>query len=636
MAVCCYLLFAKSLPFSVYDRALAPQEIAQSSEIAFFVPIALDKAFPLMIAADGPAGPTASNLRLFENGKPLQPHSPHVDIRNVGKGRFSHWGSNHSSTLLFAASDNTDPRSNGRTYTIQASPEIPTGLLIYFTLPLAVLLIQRWLPNKWLALSIAGATVMVCCCWLFVNGRFILLAPDSFAYVQWSELVPLGYPIFLATLPTLAWAPAVQFVLLSLACLSVCLAVLRVSKAAGVGASVLLLAMTPAFYNQNSLTSESLFVPAILANVASAIALLIERRRVYAVIAAGTAALIMFVRPAGYFAVAGILFLTVYPSLIRNGWSLRWIAVPFFIALFCCGSINYVVRGTNSQSQVGRILFPQIAYIFKPAYAGTDDRTIAAEIDSAIKPYRDAYQRSSSMDERRRYFLDNFNWLLTYADQASYKRFSEIDRAANGTTDPATYFARLDPLYVRLFLRTIAADPLGFLGIIRDQIIGGWRDNVMYYRGDLLSTYLADAKGNINLEERIATESVRIAGASLTPDVSRLESWSGYVVAFFEKIYRRLSVERMLLYFVGLASLVAIPISLIRPCPHIAALAYCGVILHGSLFLTATVTVLIPRYAMPTDPILALAGVILLDGLAKSVAVKEISRRWSNARKETT
>jgi len=55
-----------------------------------------------------------SILRLFENGVELGPaHSVHDDIRNLGKGRFSHWGS----TVIFSASDNTDPRTNGRTYT---------------------------------------------------------------------------------------------------------------------------------------------------------------------------------------------------------------------------------------------------------------------------------------------------------------------------------------------------------------------------------------------------------------------------------------------------------------------------------------------------------------------------------------
>ena len=57
-----------------------------------------------------------SSLRLFEDGRPLGPaHVSHDDIRKTGNGRFAHWGPR----LYFSASDNSDPRTNGRTYTVQ-------------------------------------------------------------------------------------------------------------------------------------------------------------------------------------------------------------------------------------------------------------------------------------------------------------------------------------------------------------------------------------------------------------------------------------------------------------------------------------------------------------------------------------
>ena len=63
---------------------------------------------------DSESAKEQSILRLFENGVEIGPaHSVHDDIRNTGKGRFSHWGT----TVIFSASDNTDPRTNGRSYT---------------------------------------------------------------------------------------------------------------------------------------------------------------------------------------------------------------------------------------------------------------------------------------------------------------------------------------------------------------------------------------------------------------------------------------------------------------------------------------------------------------------------------------
>jgi hypothetical protein len=59
---------------------------------------------------------SASRLTLFENGRTLGPaHCSHDEIRRLGKGRFSHWGDQ----IYFSASDNSDPRKNGRRYSVE-------------------------------------------------------------------------------------------------------------------------------------------------------------------------------------------------------------------------------------------------------------------------------------------------------------------------------------------------------------------------------------------------------------------------------------------------------------------------------------------------------------------------------------
>jgi hypothetical protein len=59
---------------------------------------------------------SASSLMVFEDGHPLGPaHALHPDIRRLGGGRFSHWGDQ----IYFSASDGSDPRTNGRRYTVE-------------------------------------------------------------------------------------------------------------------------------------------------------------------------------------------------------------------------------------------------------------------------------------------------------------------------------------------------------------------------------------------------------------------------------------------------------------------------------------------------------------------------------------
>jgi hypothetical protein len=92
------------------EGTLAPTQI--TPEIGFCYHYLLGPLFP----GDGVKDSPPSTLKLFEDGKELGPgHAVHVDIRQQGQGRYSHW----NGTLYFAASDNSDPRTNGRKYTWQ-------------------------------------------------------------------------------------------------------------------------------------------------------------------------------------------------------------------------------------------------------------------------------------------------------------------------------------------------------------------------------------------------------------------------------------------------------------------------------------------------------------------------------------
>lgn len=76
------------------------------------------------IPADTPDESTASPLVFLENGQPLDyPHSLHADIEGIGQGRYSHWNGGGGAELRFSTSDNSDPRANGRVYSIA----VPSG-----------------------------------------------------------------------------------------------------------------------------------------------------------------------------------------------------------------------------------------------------------------------------------------------------------------------------------------------------------------------------------------------------------------------------------------------------------------------------------------------------------------------------
>jgi hypothetical protein len=68
-------------------------------------------------AGDTTKAPHSSTLRIYEDGVPLGPaHSSDADIRELGKGRYSHW----EDALYFSSFDNSDPRTNQRRYTYRS------------------------------------------------------------------------------------------------------------------------------------------------------------------------------------------------------------------------------------------------------------------------------------------------------------------------------------------------------------------------------------------------------------------------------------------------------------------------------------------------------------------------------------
>ena len=75
---------------------------------------------------DSEADPYGSTLRLLQDGVPQGPsHVAHKAIREVGRGRYSHW----HDTLYFSAGDNSDPRTNGRAYDVYLD-EVPQGAAV--------------------------------------------------------------------------------------------------------------------------------------------------------------------------------------------------------------------------------------------------------------------------------------------------------------------------------------------------------------------------------------------------------------------------------------------------------------------------------------------------------------------------
>jgi hypothetical protein len=126
MALICAIYFPVALWLERDDAPVARprgqivQTIAQIRHVEGF---GYQASTPVLIRyVDNDPDNQQSPIVLYENMTPLGPaHSTQYDVQFVGQGRYSHWGDNPKSGrringVLFSASDNSDPRTNGRHY----------------------------------------------------------------------------------------------------------------------------------------------------------------------------------------------------------------------------------------------------------------------------------------------------------------------------------------------------------------------------------------------------------------------------------------------------------------------------------------------------------------------------------------
>jgi hypothetical protein len=159
------LWFTPDVSYTIASSAIRP-EIGQ----AYAAVLDRGTSWAYRMPTDSAATPSASRLQLFEDGHPLgPPHSLHADIREKAGGRFSNW----DDALIFAASDGSDPRSNGRIYSITSPTEMRLRLklllgaalvlpdlawVIFFRRSIGLFLRRR---TNWLCAGLAGSLVLL-------------------------------------------------------------------------------------------------------------------------------------------------------------------------------------------------------------------------------------------------------------------------------------------------------------------------------------------------------------------------------------------------------------------------------------------------------------------------------------------
>ena len=104
------------------NRVTDPSACPDGERVVLTKPVPLLEGHAYKAALPSLANLSDSEMKLFYSPASLcedneilgPPHTFHAEIAKMGFGRFSHFGD----SVIFSSSDNSDPNSNGRQYTI--------------------------------------------------------------------------------------------------------------------------------------------------------------------------------------------------------------------------------------------------------------------------------------------------------------------------------------------------------------------------------------------------------------------------------------------------------------------------------------------------------------------------------------
>lgn len=325
-----------------------------------------------------PIGTTWMNRKLvgdtpaqvFEDGRLLPcPNPPGGETAELGRGRYQMDGQ----WVFLAASDNSDPRTNGRRYHLRwPTPPSERLLSVVKVWSQAGVLVGLWFsrramwtllrrPPLWLSLAVVIVPLAAHRWWFFFDVPLPAVHPDSGSYYALARLIwagewphfeirPLAYPLFLsAVLGTTRSLMGLMIVQTLMTAASACVLVFAVHRLrrplalwAAIGMAGFVTGLWP-IEHDTAVLSENLYVNGIVFGLGFMILALAAGRGIYFAAASTALGVTILTRPAGLFLVVPYVMCLAF--LIWNGRSRPHIvafALPLPLLILSMSSYNYV------------------------------------------------------------------------------------------------------------------------------------------------------------------------------------------------------------------------------------------------------------------------------------------------------
>jgi len=663
------------------DIVLNPSRITSERDHAYLVDVSTARPF-FAYRSDTPSRPDQSDLVLLEDGNRLGPaHALHQLIRDEGRGSYSHW----RGTLHFSASDNSDPRSNGRTYEVHV-PLVLAPTVIYGVIALdgavviALLVLGRlrgWRledvriagkrASSWLTersgplsrlvdrLGIRHAStarraprlifvVVVTLLAAIVNLVMLrytdfrpCLSPDSGSYLAFSLIRTRGYTAAVLAVHALTgdirWMVPLQLnlLLLSLTMLGYSVGRLAENLWLGILLTVACAATVPLLLLTYHILTEATFM-AFVALHCGFVANYLRTRRWPHAVAAGTMLVIaILIRPAGYSLLLGIPLVTWLVNTNRFR-SMLALGTPVAAGLMLASVANYTQFGVfNTQSFGGYSILGHTLFLLDPEDGVHTDiapliRDVATDIAPIAKPVRDLPFPREAWNETANVY-NQLLWGRTVPKLATL--------LGQSTAGPrgVELEKQINDLGLRIALITIRAHPYEYARHVLANYYGMWSGLLLNYGspGAYVAPCYAATRAILEVPgNKIFTRFMDPAYFFDSQTSARVQARAGDR-HWLQKVYQGILDLRPMLLTAGFVfSLWFSGIGLTRTTTILTSFAcYLSVQLNGYFFFVASVQAALERYAVPLTPILY--AIILLGTTAafRSVAGALTARRMA-------
>lgn len=374
--------------------------------------------------------PAEPAIIVAEDGRPMPlPNMPGWGtVATNGGGRFSLNGD----MLFFSATDNSDPRTNGRTYTLTRPTPLPRRVVkVFWLIAIFATIVYAFRSRRFLLSQLQHppfavpalllfVLVLANRAWFFVDFPIVAIHPDSGSYYAVAEQIgtdtlpnfgnrPPVYPIFLRIVFSIvdkgiAMAYA-QTALSFLGCLSLLYGVFLWSPAMSVptaiGLALYLFGFTT-MEHDTAMLSESVYASMLMYSFGALLSALRTGRGRWFAWSSTAMGLAILTRPGGMFLLVSYALVMLWLLWRRFGWrAIMAFAIPLPLLMIAMSTYNLRVVKAFAPSTWGEANLAVATFVYWET-----DPSYPPEINADIKRIQAVIQGRMDVTKKDRTILD--------------------------------------------------------------------------------------------------------------------------------------------------------------------------------------------------------------------------------------